>query len=64
VKSFDVYASRDGHPYHRIARTSRKQMKFRGRRGSRYRFFTVATDRAGNREPRHRKPDATTRIRR
>jgi serine protease len=64
VKSFDVYASRDGHPYHRIARTSRKQMKFKGRRGSRYRFFTVATDRAGNREPRHRNPDATTRIRR
>jgi hypothetical protein len=64
VKSFDVYASRDGHAYHRIARTSRKQIKFKGRRGSRYRFFTMATDRAGNREPRHRKPDATTRIRR
>jgi hypothetical protein len=61
---FDVYASRDGRAYHRIARTSRKQMRFVGRRGSRYRFFTVATDRAGNRESRHRRPDATTRIRR
>jgi hypothetical protein len=39
-------------------------MTFSGRRGSRYRFFTVATDRAGNREPRHRRADATTRIRR
>jgi hypothetical protein len=64
VKSFDVYASRDRHPYHRIARTSRTRLKFKGRRGSGYRFFTVATDRAGNREPRHLKPDATTRIRR
>jgi subtilisin family serine protease len=61
---FDVYASRDGHPYYRIARTSKQRMKFKGRRGSRYRFFTMATDRAGNREPRHRGADATTRIRR
>jgi hypothetical protein len=61
---FDVYASRDGRAYHRVARTSRKRMTFSGRRGSRYRFFTVATDRAGNREPRHRRADATTRIRR
>ena len=61
---FDVYASRNGQSYHRIARTSRRQMKFRGRRGSSYRFFTVATDRAGNREPRHRTADATTRVRR
>jgi subtilisin family serine protease len=64
IRFFDVYASRSGHPYHRIAHTSRRQMKFRGRRGSSYRFFTVATDRAGNREARHRRADATTRIRR
>jgi subtilisin family serine protease len=61
---FDVYASRNGQAYRRIARTSRRQMRFRGRRGSKYRFFTVATDRAGNHEPRHRTPDANTRIRR
>jgi hypothetical protein len=60
---FDIYASRDGQSYHRISRTSKRQMSFRGRRGSSYRFFTVATDRAGNREPRHRRADATTRIR-
>jgi subtilisin family serine protease len=64
ISFFDVYASRDGRAYHRVARTSRKRMTFSGRRGSRYRFFTVATDRAGNREPRHRRADATTRIRR
>jgi len=64
IRFFDVYASRDGHPYHRIAHTSRRRLSFRGRRGSRYRFFSVATDRAGNREARHRRPDATTRIRR
>jgi subtilisin family serine protease len=64
IRSFDVYASRDGRAYHRIGRTSRTRMRFAGRRGSRYRFFTVATDRAGNREPGHRRPDATTRIRR
>ena len=64
IRSFDVYASRDGRAYHRIGRTSRTRMRFAGRRGSRYRFFTVATDRAGNREPRHRRPDAMTRIRR
>jgi serine protease len=64
VRSFDVWAARDRHPYHRIARTSKTKLRFRGRRGSRYQFFTVAIDRAGNREPRHRRPDATTRIRR
>jgi subtilisin family serine protease len=64
IGSFDVYASRDRRAYHRIGRTSRTRMRFVGRRGSRYRFFTVATDRAGNREPRHRRPDAMTRIRR
>jgi serine protease len=64
IRFFDVYAARDGRAYHRIARTSKKRMSFRGRRGSRYRFFTVATDRAGNREPRHRRADAATRIRR
>ena len=64
VRFFDVYASRNGHPYHRIGRTSATRLKFRGRRGSRYRFFTVATDRAGNREARHHRADATTRIRR
>lgn len=64
IRFFDVYASRSGQPYHRIAHTGKRQMKFRGRRGSTYRFFTVATDRAGNRERRHRRADATTRVRR
>jgi subtilisin family serine protease len=64
IRFFDVYASRSGRPYQRIAHTTKRQMKFRGRRGSTYRFFTVATDRAGNRERRHRRADATTRVRR
>ena len=60
IAFFDVYASRDGKKLHRIAHTSRTRLRFTGRRGSRYRFFVVAVDRAGNREARSSRPKATT----
>lgn len=62
IAYFDVYASRDGKRLHRIGHTASRRMRFSGRKGSRYRFFLVATDRAGNREARSSKPKATTRV--
>ena len=62
IRYFDVYAARDGRTAHRIARTSGTSWRFSGRAGSTYRFFTRAVDRAGNREGRPAKPDATTRV--
>jgi serine protease len=62
IAFFDVYSSRDGKRLHRIAHTTGTQRRFTGRRGSRYRFWIVAVDRAGNREARSRRPKSTTRV--
>lgn len=64
IRYFDVYDARDRGRYRHFARTSATRLRFRGRRGSRYRFFSVAVDRAGNRQPSPARPNATTRIRR
>jgi hypothetical protein len=37
-------------------------MKFRVQRGSHYRFYSIAVDRAGNREPVPARPDLSTRV--
>ncbi|MDQ6749485.1 MAG: S8 family peptidase [Actinomycetota bacterium] len=62
IAFFDVYASRDGKRLHRIGHTTKRRISFTGRRGSSYRFFLVAVDRAGNREARPARPKATTRV--
>ncbi len=62
IAFFDVYASRDGKRLHRIGHTTRRRMRFTGRKGSSYRFFLVAVDRAANRERRSARPKATTRV--
>jgi hypothetical protein len=64
IRYFDVYAPRNGKRLHRIAHTTGFRMRFTGRRNSRYRFFVVAVDQAGNREVRGARPKATTRVRR
>jgi subtilisin family serine protease len=62
LRRYDVYVSRNGGRPTRIARTARRRLTFTGRAGSRYAFYTVATDRAGNREAAPRRADAVTRF--
>jgi len=62
VARYEVFAARGGGVPRRVATTSRRSVRFRGVRGATYRFFTVAVDRAGNREPRPARADARTAI--
>jgi hypothetical protein len=57
---YDIYARTAGGRTRRIASTTRHTLRFHGRAGERYVFFTVAVDRAGNREARP--VNATTRV--
>jgi serine protease len=50
VKNVAVFASANGRPYHRIGKTSKGKLRFRTKRGRHYRFFSIAVDKAGNRE--------------
>ncbi len=63
IRSFDVLRSIDGRKAKRIARTARRTLRVKVRRGPRYTFTAVATDRAGNREAAPRRPDARVRLR-
>lgn len=62
ISRFEVWRAANGHAYRRIAVTSRRLLRVRARPGSRYAFFTIAIDRAGNREQRPARPDARTRV--
>lgn len=62
VAHFEVYRSTNRGRYKRIKRTSRTSMRVRVRAGSRYRFYTIAVDRAGNRESVPARPDLSTRV--
>lgn len=63
IRSFDVLRSIDGRKATRIARTTHRKLRLKVRRGPRYAFWAVATDRAGNRELEPAKPDARVRLR-
>jgi serine protease len=58
VKKVLIFASANGGPYHRIGKTTRTKLRFHGKPGRRYRFFSVAVDKAGNREAPPTRPDA------
>jgi subtilisin family serine protease len=62
IAHFDLYRSTNRGPYRRIARTAGRQLAVRMRAGQRYRFYTIAVDRAGNREAVPPKPDLSTRV--
>jgi serine protease len=64
VKSVAVFASANGGPIHRIAKTGKSEIRFRPKGGRLYRFFSVAVDRAGNHEVAPAGPDAKLRVRR
>jgi serine protease len=62
IDHYEVYRSTDRRAYRRIKRTSSKRLKLAVKPGSRYRFYTIAVDRAGNREAVPSKPDLSTRV--
>ncbi|MGI8594302.1 MAG: S8 family peptidase, partial [Solirubrobacteraceae bacterium] len=65
VGRYEVFAassqSRDGR-FRRIAKTKGQSVRFTGKPGARYRFYTVAIDRSGNRESKPSRADASTRV--
>jgi serine protease len=61
VKKVIVFASANGGAYHRIAKTKKKtKVQFHAKRGRRYTFYSIAVDKAGNREPAPSLADART----
>jgi subtilisin family serine protease len=62
LRRFEVYTSRNGGAYKRVKSTKASSIRFTGSKGARYSFFTVAIDRAGNKEPRPLRADASTRV--
>jgi len=62
IARYDVFRSTNRKAYKRIKRTSKTSMSVRMAAGSRYRFYTVAVDRAGNREAVPSRPDVSTRV--
>ena len=62
VAAFELWRSTNGGRFRRISRTRRKSVFVRGAPGRRYGFFTVAVDRAGNRERRPSRADVTVRV--
>ena len=58
VKKVAVFGSANGGPYHRVGKTGRTTVRFHAKRGRHYRFFSIAIDKAGNREAAPGKADA------
>jgi serine protease len=64
IKTVNVFASANGGRYRRVAKTKKKKVRFRIKRGRRYRFYSIAVDRDGNREAPPEKADAKLRVKR
>jgi serine protease len=58
VARVELWRSADGGPFRRVADTARGSRRVHLRGGRRYAFYTVAVDRAGNRERPPARPDA------
>jgi subtilisin family serine protease len=64
VKAVAVFASVNGRPYRRIGKTAKRKLSFRAKPGRRYRFYSIAVDKAGNREAAPGLPDAKLKLKR
>jgi len=62
IARFEVWRSVNGQAARRIASTARHSLRLKARAGSRYAFFTIAVDKAGNRQRRPKHPQARTRV--
>jgi serine protease len=64
VRTVRVFASANGGQYRRIRKTMKKKIRFRAKLGRRYRFYSVAVDKAGNQELPPDTADAKIRLKR
>ncbi len=62
VDVYELYRSANRRPYRRIKRTRATKLKIAVKPGSRYRYYTIAVDKAGNREAVPPKADLSTRV--
>jgi subtilisin family serine protease len=62
VDVYEIYRSANRGAYRRIKRTRKSSYKLKVKPGSLYRFYTVAVDKAGNREAAPAKPDLSLRV--
>ena len=62
IDVYEVYRSANRRAYRRIKRTRKPSMKLKVKPGSLYRLYTVAIDKAGNREPSPSRPDLSLRV--
>jgi serine protease len=60
IDHYEIYRSANRRAYRRIKTTRTARLRLHVRRGSRYRFYSIAVDRAGNREPVPKRPDLST----
>lgn len=60
VDVYEVYRSANRRPYRRIERTRATRLRVAVKPGSRYRYYTIAVDKAGNREAIPPRPDLST----
>jgi serine protease len=64
IDSVSVFVAKGHRDYVLLDKTGKSSITFRGKRGVKYRFYSVALDKAGNREAAPAGPDSTTWIRR
>ena len=64
VKAVTVFVSANGGAYRKLGKTRGRSLRFGAKPGHRYRFYSVAVDKAGNREAPPPAPDAKLRIKR
>ena len=62
LDTIEVWRSANGRRARRVARTRKSSVRLKVARGSRYDFFTIAVDRAGNREVAPSRADARVRV--
>ena len=62
VDVYEVYRSANRRAYRRVKRTRKLSLKVKVKPGSVYRWYTIAVDRAGNREAVPSRPDLSMRI--
>ncbi|HYF28275.1 MAG TPA: hypothetical protein VD931_21210, partial [Baekduia sp.] len=59
---YELWRSANGRAWRRVLSTRANQRTLTGRRGSSYRFVTIAIDRRGNREAMPGRADVVVRI--
>jgi subtilisin family serine protease len=62
IAHYEIWRSTNRGRYKRIQNASTASLKVRVRRGSRYRFYSIAVDKAGNREHIPGRPDLSMRV--